>query len=198
MADWDSSNPLDNSIVAQFPANERSARGALVTNFGIDHHETDDSDVGKHKKVTLLVQGSDPTAAAGQGVAYTKSVSGVVEVFHRDSAGNITQLTDVGRVKGQLKPQVVTASPTTMKQGDMILIDASGGAKTLNLPASPSVGNEPISVTQVAGSASAVTIGRNGKLIMGVAEDLVLDIANASVVFYWSGDTYGWRLGIIG
>lgn len=198
MADWDTANPLDNSIVSQFPANERAQRAAQVTNFGVDHHETNDADVGKHDKVTMLQQGSDPTAAAGQGVAYTKAVSGVTELFHRDSAGNVVQVTDVGRVKGQLKPQVIATTPYAAKKGDMILSDASGGARVINLPASPSVGDEPISVTQIAGAASQVTIGRNGNLIMGAASDLVLDIANASVVLYWSGATYGWRLGIIG
>lgn len=146
----------------------------------------------------MLVQGSDPAAAAGQGVGYTKTVSGVVELFYRNSAGNIVPITTVDRVKGQLKPKVVATTPYTAVQGDMILSDASGGARTINLPASPSVGDEPISVTQIAGAASQVTIGRNGNLIMGLAENMTLDVANASVVFYWSGATYGWRLGIIG
>lgn len=198
MADWDTSNPLDNSIVSQFPANERAQRAAQVTNFGVDHHETNDADVGNHDKVTLLEQGTDPTAAANKGILYTKDVSGITEVFHRDSAGTVTQITTNGRVKGQLKPKVVSSTPYAAVAGDMILSDASGGARTINLPASPSVGDEPISVTQIAGAASQVTIGRNGNLIMGSATDLLLDIANSSIVLYWSGGTYGWRLGIIG
>ncbi|MGW8369302.1 MAG: hypothetical protein ACWGPN_11570, partial [Gammaproteobacteria bacterium] len=119
--------------------------------------------------MTLLEQGSDPTSAANKGIVYTKDVGGITEVFHRDSAGTITQITDNGRVKGQLKPKVVTSTPYSAVAGDMILSDASGGAKTITLPGSPSVGDEPISVTQIAGGASQVTIGRNGNLIMGSA-----------------------------
>ena len=198
MADWDEAAPLDNSVVSQFPANERAARSAGKTNFGIDHHETDDASVGKHEKVSLIEQSSDPTAVANSGIFYSKDTGGVTEAFYRDSAGNITPVTALGRVVGQLKPVVITTGTTVAVAGDMLLADKSGGNITVTLPASPSVGDEPISVTHVAGASNTLTIGRNSKLIMGLAEDLVIDTANASIVLYWSGDTNGWRLGIIG
>lgn len=198
MADWDASNPLDNSVVSQFPANERASRAAAVTNFGVDHHETNDADVGKHEAISLLEQGSDPSAASNEGQLYALDVSGATELFYRDSSGNIVPITLLGRVLGQPVPQVISTSPVTAVAGDVLLVDASGGARTVNLPASPNVGDEPISVTQIAGSASQVTIGRNGNLIMGLAENMTLDVADASIVLFWSGATYGWRLGIIG
>ena len=100
MADWDSANPLDNSIVSQFPANERASRAAAKTNFGVNHHDTNDGDVGKHEAVSLLEQGSDPSAVANEGQLYTKDVSGATEMFYRDAAGNIVKVTSAGRVVG--------------------------------------------------------------------------------------------------
>ncbi len=146
----------------------------------------------------MLEQGSDPSAVANEGQLYTKDVSGATEVFFRDAAGNIVPISTGGRVKGQLKPQVISTTPVTAVAGDVLLVDASGGARVVNLPASPSVTDEPISITQIAGAASQVTIGRNGNNIMGLAEDLLLDVANASIIFYWGGSTPAWRLGIIG
>ena len=198
MADWDNTNPLDNSVVSQFPANERAARSAAKTNFGVNHHDTNDGDVGKHKVIDLLQQ-SDPSAVTNEGKLYAKDVSGATELFYRDEAGNIVKITTLGRVVGQLKPAVVTSDPGPALAGGCYLADSSGGAFSITLPASPSVGDEPITVTQVAGSASTVTIARNGNSIMGSATDLVLDVANASVVLYWAGASLGgWRLGIIG
>lgn len=45
MADIDSSNPTDNSIVSQFPGNERSSRSATETNLYLEHS----TDVGRHQ-----------------------------------------------------------------------------------------------------------------------------------------------------
>ena len=98
MADWDVSNPEDGDIVSQYPQNARAARAAVVTNFGVDHRATDDSDIGKHEVVKLLAQ-TTPTAVAGQGHFYTKDVgSGVIELFYQDPAGNETKLTNAGVV----------------------------------------------------------------------------------------------------
>ena len=54
MAAWDETNPLDNAIVSQFPANERAARAAVRTNFAVDHHEANDATVGMHDKATMI------------------------------------------------------------------------------------------------------------------------------------------------
>lgn len=65
MADWDSTNPGDSDIVSQYPANERAAREAVRDNFGVDHHEADDSDVGKHEVIQVMDNAADPTVDAG-------------------------------------------------------------------------------------------------------------------------------------
>lgn len=197
MADWDESAPLDNSVVSQFPANERAARAAVVTNFGIDHVSDDtDPDVGKHSQVTLPERASDPTNAADQGHLYTKDVSGTTEVFYRDAAGNVVQLTTAGRVRGQQKPSSQTSSFTAVA-GGMYMIDKSGGSVTATLPASPSIGDEPIVIAHVIGTSNTLTIARNGNPIMGLAEDMTVGVDYAAFALFWAGASAGWRLGSI-
>jgi hypothetical protein len=197
MADWNQTAPLDNAVISQYPANERAARSAVVTNFGVDHQSTDGAQVGFHKQITMPERATDPSAAADVVFLYTKDVSGTTEVFYRDAAGNISQLTKAGRVVGQLKPVTKTSNYTAVA-GDDIMVDKSGGNVTITLPASPAIGDEPIWVTHIVGTSNTLTIARNGNPIMGLAEDLVVDANYASVSFRWAGASAGWRIGIIG
>ncbi len=96
MADWDTSNPDDNDIVSQYPSNERAARTAVVANFGVDHHETDDGDVGKHEVIQIIDNGGDATIDAGDiglwndgGVLKTRTGTGSVATLA--STGDITE-----------------------------------------------------------------------------------------------------------
>lgn len=197
MADWNEDAPLDNAVVSQFPANERAARAAVVTNFAVDHVGDDtDSDFGQHSQVTLPERSSDPTTDTNTGFLYTKDVSGTTEVFYRDAAGNVVQLTTGGRTRGQVKPEVKTSSFTAVA-GGCYLIDKSGGDVVVTLPASPAVGNEPIRITHIIGTSNALTIARNSKNIMGLAENLTVDDDYVSFALYWGDTSPGWRIGSI-
>lgn len=66
MADWDENSPEDNDLVSQYPANARAARAAVRGNFGVDHREQNDADVGKHEVIQMVAQAAAPTIAAGQ------------------------------------------------------------------------------------------------------------------------------------
>lgn len=194
MADWSTSTPADNSLISQFPANERNSRSAVVTNFGIDHQSTDGSQVGFHKQVTLPERASDPSAVADVGFLYTKDVSGTTEVFYRDAAGNVVQLTTAGRVRGQQKPQLITGN-TNAVAGGVYMVDKSGGNVTITLPSSPSIGDEPIHVIHVNGTSNTLAIARNGNNIMGLAEDMTVNANYAAFPLVWAGTSPGWRLG---
>jgi hypothetical protein len=39
-----------------------------------------------------------------------------------------------------------------------------------------------------------ITIARNGKLIMGLAENMTVDTANASFGLAFCNDSFGWRI----
>lgn len=78
---------------------------------------------------------------------------------------------------------------------DRILADTSSAAFTVTLPATATLlVNDTIQIIDVTGSfaTNALTLGRNGSLIQGSAEDLDLDLNGASITIMYSGTTYGW------
>lgn len=85
-------------------------------------------------------------------------------------------------------------SPVTAVAGANYFVDLSTGDVTINLPASPSISDAPIGVAVLGSIANALTIGRNGKPIMGLGEDLAVDVANANFRLAFSDNTFGWRL----
>jgi len=100
MADWDPTNPDDNDIVSQYPSNERAARAAVVANFGVDHHEENDADVGKHEVIQILDNAGNPTIASGQIGIWNDA--GVLKT--RVGGGAVNQLARVSDVSGAAFP----------------------------------------------------------------------------------------------
>jgi len=83
-------------------------------------------------------------------------------------------------------------STYTAVAGDNILADTSGGAFTINLPASPST-NQVVTIKSGAFAATSnLTIGRNGSTIMGLAEDMIVALPNVGFALIYDGAT--WRL----
>ncbi|BCD61755.1 phage tail fiber protein [Nitratiruptor phage NrS-5] len=88
--------------------------------------------------------------------------------------------------------QVVTSN-ITASSFHRYLVDTSGGTKTITLPSSPANYDE-IYFVDLKGTfdSTHLTIARNGKNIMGLAEDLIADTKNVSFgLIYYNGD---WRL----
>jgi hypothetical protein len=83
----------------------------------------------------------------------------------------------------------------TAVSGDALFCNTSAGSFTVTLPATPAA-NDRVTIVDLAGTFASypVTVGRNGQLVMGLAEDMILNVANASVTLVYSGATYGWRL----
>ncbi len=81
----------------------------------------------------------------------------------------------------------------TATAGDRLLANSSGGAFTITLPASPSVGNE-IEICDPTGSWATynVTVARNGSNIESTASDLALNAASAHVRLIYIDGTIGW------
>ena len=101
------------------------------------------------------------------------------------------------------RPQIITTSQTLVARGEARTAGAAstgnyfvvpGAGITLTLPASPVLGDE-IVITDIAGTAFSTpfTVARNSKLIQGLAEDLIFNVANQTVRLVFSNDTYGWR-----
>lgn len=83
----------------------------------------------------------------------------------------------------------------TAVAGDRLLVDTSGGAFTITLPASPSVGDAPILLRDLAGTFATnnLTLDRNGNKIEGAPEDFIVDINAFAGWLVWTGATYGWE-----
>lgn len=61
---------------------------------------------------------------------------------------------------------------------------------TLTLPATPS-NFDYVGVTNLSGFANSL-VARNGEKIMGLTEDLTIDVANGGFSLFYSGSTVGW------
>ena len=83
----------------------------------------------------------------------------------------------------------------TVAANDRWFIDTTAGQLTVNLPASPLVGDQ-IRLLDLAGTfeTNKVTVGRNTKKINGLEEDFGVSVEDASVGFVYTGATYGWKL----
>ena len=97
------------------------------------------------------------------------------------------------RHKGYITPG---ATYTTVN-GDQVLVDTSGGGigapVTINLPASPSVGDEVHFIDSGNNLASNnLTIGRNGSNILGVAANLIISVNTAAFTLVYVNATRGW------
>ena len=84
---------------------------------------------------------------------------------------------------------------TTLVAGRRYFVDTTA-ARTLTLPASPTLGQE-IVVFDATGTAGTnnITLSRNGNKINGLSEDAIIDVDKSAAVLIYTGSTIGWRLG---
>jgi hypothetical protein len=99
---------------------------------------------------------------------------------------------------GLRKKGYVTPGATyTAVNGDQVLVDTSGsgiGAPvTINLPASPSVGDEVTLIDSGNNLASNnLTVGRNGSTINGAASNLTVSTNLSAFTLVYVNATLGW------
>jgi 1-deoxy-D-xylulose 5-phosphate reductoisomerase len=98
---------------------------------------------------------------------------------------------------GSYKQEVNLAisANTTLVAGRRYFVDTAA-ARTLTLPASPTLGQE-ITIFDATGSAGTnnITVARNGNKINGLTEDAIIDVDKAGAVLIYTGAALGWRLG---
>lgn len=85
----------------------------------------------------------------------------------------------------------VGAATTSMAVSNRDYYYVSNSNATITLPAGPVAGNE---VVVGVGNFTTTVIARNGSNIMGLAEDLTVDVANASCRLIYVDATRGWVL----
>ena len=83
----------------------------------------------------------------------------------------------------------------TASDGDNIFVDTSGGAVTITLPASPSIGNQ-VKIIDSHGTAATnnITVGRNSQKIQGTAADLTISTNRAGISLVYYDSDNGWLL----
>jgi len=114
---------------AQGASRIRSLKLAVRERVAVCHSIAGDAHVGKLIVARLRPQGSDPTLEAGDGGFYVKVVSSVAELFYRDDAGTVQQLTRAGR----LLPFADATSPTKRVKFDVSGVTA-GQERELKVP----------------------------------------------------------------
>lgn len=96
---------------------------------------------------------------------------------------------------GGLSAPVEKTGAYTMVSGDRILGNTNGGAFTLTLPSSPSVGDE-VEIWDAQStwgvSTKNLTVGRNGQNIEGVADDFIGNVSGSRMHLIFMGGTRGW------
>ena len=86
------------------------------------------------------------------------------------------------------------SSDITLVAGKRYFVDTTA-ARTLTLPASPSVGNE-IQIFDASNSAGTynITIDSNSNKLSGSVQNLIIDTNAAAVFLVYTGSTYGWMV----
>ena len=116
-------------------------------------------------------------------------VSGTTVV---DNSRNLTNISSFDSTVTKIWDSV-TASQTNTTLVNRQHFTALANNMTITLPASPSAGWEV--VVLIGGNFNSTTIGRNGQNIMGIAENMIIDLAYASINFTFIDSTRGWRVG---
>jgi hypothetical protein len=122
------------------------------------------------------------TTRSGKGSALT----------HAEVDANFTNLnTDTSNLdSNKLSVYTITTTSTskTLANRERCTVTASG--LTITLPASPAAGWE-VTIT-VAGTFVNTVVARNSANIMGLAENMTLDVANDSTTLLYVNATQGW------
>ena len=85
------------------------------------------------------------------------------------------------------------SSNITLVAGVRYFVDTTS-ARTLTLPASPSVGDE-IQIVDASNAAATnnITVSRNSNKINALTEDVIIDVNQSRSIFIYTGSTVGWR-----
>ena len=150
--------------------------------------------------------GGNYTIVAVQGVLQPKStytVSGATLTF--SSAPPNTAIIEVTTFGGSVVSGGggtssaltwnIASSNATMSTNNGYFVDTSGGAKTMTLPSSATLG-DTIRINDLAGTfgTNNLTVARNGQKIQGSANDLLVDTDQTSFGLVYSNSTYGWKV----
>tara|TARA_B100000945_G_scaffold302340_1_gene285869 strand:- start:699 stop:1835 length:1137 start_codon:yes stop_codon:yes gene_type:complete len=139
-----------------------------------------------------VTTGKIATSAVTDSKLATNSVTTV-----KITDANVTLAKLAAAVQARLRPELDSATAKTAAfnavAGKKYYVDTTSSAITATLPASPSVGDN-IQFVDFAGTFATnnLTLGRNGKKVLRLAADGVVDQDNFAMIWEFTGDTHGW------
>jgi hypothetical protein len=147
-------------------------------------------------KANTGTTGSAEIAILDEGVTLTNTVTSINFTGSGVTASNTGNAITVNIPGGggggsSIETEIVSGTTQTAVK-DYRYVLANSSATTLTLPSSPSLGDTLYIL--VANDLANNTVDRNGLKIMGVEEDLTLDIENISIGLVYINSTLGWRI----
>jgi hypothetical protein len=143
----------------------------------------------------ITTNGSTPSLASGITAAEVRSLIGAGTGNGNGDITGVTAGTGLygggasGSVTINQYSGVSVGGSATIADGTFRTVTSSGSIVTL--PASPAAGD---SVYISNGPYTNTTIAKNGQNIMGLAENLTLDVANIGITLIFADSTRGWRI----
>lgn len=172
-------SPADTDDASEGALRIRRTRAAAKERLAVDHYMDGDSHDGKHKRVTLRPQTVDPALDTGDGSVYVKTISGIAEIFYKDSSGNVIQITNGGRINLAALPSSLADASTLNGQPGSFYQNASNlNAGAISLDRIPSV---------LTGKDADTLDGQHGAYYRDIP-------AGSSMLFYASAAPSGWTL----
>jgi hypothetical protein len=117
---WNEAAPAGSDNISNGDNEIRDFKTAIRERLAIDHvfdaDETGVTNIGTHKQVAMLEAAADPANVTDTGIVYTKDASTITELFYRDSAGTVTQIT----VNGVLNAPVNTISDIILRGFELV------------------------------------------------------------------------------
>ncbi len=179
-------------------ANFFQGDGGLLTNIAAT---AGSSITNGTSNVAVSPSGNVTTSVAGTANVLVVTTAGANVAGNLTAVGNISATYFVGNgslltgISGgggtSITTQITTATSVSTAINNRYIIASTTGA-TLTLPSGPSLGDTIYFV--VANDLANNVIAHNGQNIMGVAEDMTINVNDISFSLVFANSTLGWRI----
>lgn len=138
----------------------------------------------------VLINTTSPVASSLLTVSGTVSASNPTDPTHLTTKSYVDAIV----ISPILGPVIATVSGTSQaaSAGYQYILTNTGSATTVTLPASPSIG-DVLWVTNTTGRVDCV-IANNGNLLMGLSQNMTINVLNVNVELRYINNTIGWRV----